>query len=229
MNNVIAMLSELDLSRSALIGCEESGVVRRAFAARGIDAWSCDKLSARDGSNKHLRCDLLDLLGLGWGFLGVMHPPCTVLCNSGVKHLYIGGRAENGRNEARWVELEEAAAFYRSCRNAPIPRVAIENPVMHGHAIRLTARGKTHFVHPYFFGEPFFKMTGFETRNLPPLVATNKLTPPKPGTAEHKAWSACHRAAPGPNRARDRSRTYEGVADAMADQWGRFIDAEVRS
>ncbi|AYJ88138.1 hypothetical protein D3Y57_19335 [Sphingomonas paeninsulae] len=209
-----------------MIGCEESGVVRRAFAARGIDTWSCDKLPAADRSNKHLQCDLRDLLGLGWAFLGVMHPPCTVLCNSGAKHLYIDGLKENGRYEPRWAEVETAAAFYRTCREAPIRHKAIENPVMHGHAIRLTGRGKTQFVHPYFFGEPFFKFTGFETINLPPLVPTNMLTPPKAGTDEHKAWSACHRAPPGPNRARDRSRTYQGIADAMADQWCRFIDPE---
>lgn len=203
-----------------LVACEYSGVVRRAFLARGHDAWSCDLLPAEDGSNRHIRGDVRDHLNDGWDLLAVMHPPCTVLCNSGAKHLYIGGRKENGRDPARWAALEEACAFYRTLRDAPIPRKAVENPVMHGHAIKLTERGRTQFVHPYFFGEPFFKMTGFELVNLPDLVPTQMLVPPQPGTQEHKAWSACHRAPPGPDRWKSRSRTYQGIADAMADQWG---------
>lgn len=153
----------------------------------------------------------------------VAHPPCTVMCNSGVKHLYIGGRAENGRNPDRWAELDRAAAFYRALRDAAhIPRRAIENPVMHGHAIKAIGRGKTQFVQPWWFGEPFFKATGFELIGLPPLVPTNKLTPPKPGTDEHKRWSKIHRASPGPNRARDRSETFPGIAAAAASQWGGY-------
>ena len=79
-------------------------------------------------------------------------------------------------------------------------------------------------VQPWWFGEPAFKATGLYLRNLPPLVETNRLTPPKPGTAEHKAWSAVHRASPGPDRWKFRSRTYQGIANAMADQWGGFAE-----
>lgn len=218
-----AFLRDIDLSNSVLIGCELSGVLRRAFAARGIDAWSCDLEPAEDSSNKHLTCDLRDVLDLGWRMLCVMHPPCTLLCNSGVKHLYIDGKKSNGRNERRWREMEAAAEFYRTCRDAPINHKAIENPVMHGHAIKLTGRGTTQFVHPYFFGDPFFKNTGLEIVNLPFLTKTAALTPPKPGTAEHKAWSACHRAPPGPDRAKIRSRTYPGIANAIAEQWGSLV------
>lgn len=204
-----------------LIACEESGVMRRAFAALGHDAWSCDLQPARDGSNHHIRGDVLDHLHDGWDLLMVAHPPCTVLCNSGAKHLYIGGRAENGRNLARWADLDRAAAFYRALRDADhIPMRAVENPIMHGHAIAATKRGKVQFVQPWWFGEPFFKATGFELIGLPPLVPTNKLTPPKPGTPEHRQWSKVHRAAPGQNRARDRSETFPGIAAACAAQWG---------
>lgn len=218
-----AILDGLDLSDSVLIGCEQSGILRRAFAARGIDAWSCDIEPSEDRSNKHLQCDVRSLLGLGWRMLCVMHPPCTLLCNSGSKHLYIGMKKVNGPEPERWRKMEEAAAFYRTCRDAPIEHKAIENPVMHGHAIRLTQRGTTQFVHPHFFGEPFFKNTGFELVNLPPLRKVNPLTPPKPGTAAHRAWSRCHRAPPGPDRAKVRSRTYQGIADAIADQWGCWV------
>jgi hypothetical protein len=207
-----------------LIACERSGVVRRAFLALGHDAWSCDIEPADDGSNHHIRGDVLDHLDDGWDLLAVMHPPCTVLCNSGAKHLYIGGRKENGRNPARWASLEEAAAFYRQLRDArQIPRRAVENPVMHGAAIRLTGRGRTQFVHPYFFGDPFFKNTGFELIELPDLVPTKMLIPPAKGSEQHKAWSRCHREPPSPDRARRRSETYPGIAAAMAAQWGALL------
>lgn len=205
-----------------LVACERSGVVRRAFAALGYDAWSCDMVPADDGSNRHITGDVLDHLDDGWDLLTVMHPPCTVLCNSGAKHLYLGGRKENGRNPARWAALEEAAAFYRALRDASqIPCRAVENPIMHRAAIELTGRGATQFVQPWWFGDPFFKATGLETVNLPRLVATNRLTPPKAGTDEHKVWSMVHRASPGPDRAKLRSQTFPGIAAAMADQWGR--------
>lgn len=93
-----------------LVACERSGVVRRAFEALGHDAWSCDIEPSDDGSNRHIRGDVRDHLDDGWDMLAVMHPPCTILCNSGVKHLYIDGRKKNGRNERRWAELREAAA-----------------------------------------------------------------------------------------------------------------------
>lgn len=212
-----------------LVACERSGVVRRAFEAQGCDAWSCDTMPADDGSNRHITGDVLDHLDDGWDLLMVAHPPCTILCNSGAKHLYLGGRKANGRNPARWAELEAAAAFYRRLRDAAqIPRRAIENPVMHGHAIALVERGPVQFVHPYFFGEPFFKNTGLELIDLPRLVPTDMLTPPAPGTAEHKAWSRCHREPPGPDRARRRSQSYQGIAAAMAAQWAPLIGAGER-
>ena len=207
-----------------LIGCERSGVMRRAFLARGFDAWSCDIEAADDGSNRHIRDNLLNHLDEDWDLLAVMHPPCTILCNSGGRWLYIGGKRINGRDEARWHELEQAAAFYRAVREqGSIPRRAIENPVMHKHAIALTGRGFTQFVQPWWFGDPFFKSTGFELIGLPKLQPTDKLTPPKAGTDEHKEWSRVHRMPPGPDRARLRSETFPGIAEACADQWGAVL------
>lgn len=204
-----------------LIGCECSGVMRQEFEARGFNAWSCDLKPAEDRTNRHIICDVRDILHWGWDAMILMHPPCPYLCNSGAKHLYIDGRKENGRNEARWTQMHEAAAFYRYCRDeGDIACRALENPVMHGAAKRATGRGHTQFVHPYFFGDPFLKLTGFELINLPDLKPTNMLTKPFPGTDEHKAWSACHREPPGPNRSANRSRTYRGIARAAAQQWG---------
>jgi hypothetical protein len=203
-----------------LIGCEYSGAVRRAFAARGHDAWSCDLLPAEDRSNKHIVGDIRDHLNDGWDLLAVLHPPCTRLCNSGVRWLSTPppGRALDDM----WRELDEAASLFSACWNAPIERIAVENPVMHKHAkarIR-NYRPATQTVQPWWFGEKAFKATGLYLKALPALLPTNRLTPPRPGTDEHKAWSAIHRASPGPERWKQRSRTFQGIADAMADQWG---------
>ena len=208
------------MSLRVLVGCETSGVMRRAFAARGHDVWSIDLLPAEDGSNRHIRGDLRDYLGDGWDLL-VAHPPCTRLCNSGVRWLHA---PPPGRTlDDMWAELDEGAALFSACWQAPVPRVAVENPIMHKYAReRLPADlPRPQIVQPWWFGEPYFKATGFYLRGLPPLTATNKLVPPKPGTDEHKRWSAIHRAPPGPDRWKFRSRTFDGVAEACADQWSQ--------
>lgn len=208
-----------------LIGCETSGVMRRAFARRGHDAWSCDLLPAEDRSNRHLVGDVRDHLADGWDLLAVMHPPCTRLCNSGVRWLHT---PPPGRTRAAmWAELDEAVALFAAFWRAPIARVAIENPVMHRHAReRLPAdMPRPQIVQPFWFGEPFLKATGFYLRGLPQLAPTRRLERPAPGTPEHRAWSAVHRAPPGPDRWRFRSRTFEGVAEACAEQWGGAAEA----
>ena len=207
------------VSLRVLIGCEFSGVVRRAFAARGHDAWSCDLLPAEDGSNKHLIGDVRDHFYDGWDLLAVFHPPCTRLCNSGVRWLT---RPPRGRTlEDVWAELEDGCALFSDLWRAPIPRVAIENPIMHRHAReRMPADlPAPQIVQPWWFGDRAFKATGLYLRGLDPLAPTDKLNPPRPGTPEHKEWSAIHRTPPGPDRWKIRSRTFPGIADAMADQW----------
>jgi len=213
-------------ARRILIGCETSGRMRRAMAALGHDVWSVDLLPAEDGSNRHIIGDVRDHLRDGWDMLAVMHPPCTRLCNSGVRWLH---QPPPGRSrEEVWAELGDGCAFFSACRTAPIDCVAIENPIMHRHAReRLPADlPRPQIVQPWWFGEPFFKGTGFYLRGLSRLVATNPLTPPKRGTNEHKAWSAVHRASPGPDRWKIRSRTFQGVADACAMQWAGPVAAE---
>jgi hypothetical protein len=123
-----------------------------------------------------------------------------------------------------WAELDAGAELFSACWNAPIEHVAIENPVMHKYAKEriLGYEPPAQTVQPWWFGEPQFKATGLYLRKLPPLKPTNKLTPPASGTAEHKAWSKVHRASPGPDRGKERSRFFPGVADAMADQWGEY-------
>lgn len=205
-----------------LIFGEYSGRTRNAFRERGHDAWSVDFEPADDNSIFHIQGDGLPLLNDGWDMM-IGHPTCTFLCNSGVRWLYetkvLGERVNRVLNTPRWNDMEEAAAFFRKLQNAPIPKIALENPVMHGHAKKLVGE-QTQCVQPYWFGEPAFKGTCLWLKNLPPLVATNKLVKPKPGTPEHKEWSAIHRAPPGPDRWKIRSRSFQGISDAMAKQWG---------
>lgn len=209
-----------------LIGCETSGVVRRAFAARGHDAWSCDLLPAEDGSNRHIRCDVRELLNDEWDLLACFHPPCTRLCNSGVRWLHVPPAGKT--LDDMWRELDEGAALFSAVWNAPIERVAVENPVMHKHAkARIeNYRQPAQTVQPWWFGEPAFKATSFYLRGLPALAPTSRLTPPRAGTDEHRAWSWVHRASPGPDRWKQRSRTFVGIAEAMANQWGGWAEQE---
>lgn len=214
-------------SLRVLIGCETSGVMRRAFAALGHDAWSCDLLAAEDGSNHHIRGDVRDHLGDGWDLLVICHPPCTRLCNSGVRWLHV---PPPGRTLAEmWADLDAGAALFTACWRAPVERVAVENPVMHPHARERLPSDlpRPQIVQPWWFGDPAKKATGFYTRGLPPLVPTDRLTPPVKGSAEDKRWQAVHRCPPGPDRARIRSRTFPGIAAACADQWGSHALREV--
>ena len=124
--------------------------------------------------------------------------------------------------EEMWADLEAGVELFSACWNAPIERIALENPIMHRYAReRMPADlPRPQIVQPWWFGDPAFKATGFYLRGLPPLVGTNRLIPPKVGTDEHKAWSAVHLASPGPERWRFRSRTFDGIATAIASQWG---------
>jgi hypothetical protein len=200
-----------------LIGCETSGVVRRAFAARGHDAWSCDLLPSEDRSNRHIVCDVRDLLAEEWDLIAVFHPPCTRLCNSGVRWLHV---PPPGRTKAEmWAELDEGAELFSAVWNAPSPRVAVENPVMHKHAksrIRNYAV-PAQTIQPWQFGHGETKATCLWLRGLPNLKPTNIVEGRTPRV---------HRMPPGPDRWKERSRTFEGVGEAMADQWGSPVPVQ---
>lgn len=194
-----------------LVACEFSGIVRRAFAARGHDAWSCDLLPAEDGSNKHITGDARQILDDDWDLLIVAHPPCTRLCNSGVRWLTTPppGRTLSGM----WSELDEAAALFGAFWNAPIERIAVENPVMHKHAKARIPNyaDPAQSVQPWQFGHGECKRTCLWLRNLPPLEPTDVVE----GRAQR-----VHRMPPGPDRWRERSRFFPAIAAAMAEQWG---------
>lgn len=189
-----------------LVACEFSGVVRRAFAARGHDAWSCDLLPSEDRSNKHIIGDARDILNDGWDLLAVFHPPCTRLCNSGVRWL-----AERNL----WADLDEAAALFSAFWNAPIERIAVENPIMHRHAKERIAGyiPPAQTIQPWQFGHGETKATCLWLRGLPNLVPTNVVD-----GREQRVF----RLPPSADRWKERSRTYPGIADAMASQWGNL-------
>ena len=184
-----------------LVACEFSGTVRRAFRDAGHDAWSCDILPSEDDSPYHLQCDARRWMRQRWDLV-IAHPPCTRLCNSGVRWLH-------ERN--LWKDMEDGAAFFLACLSANADRVAVENPVMHGHAQAIV--GKPQFTtQPWQHGDNFKKRTCFWTRGLPALVPTSDLD----GST---AVAECHLASPGPDRWKARSRTYPGLAQAMVQQW----------
>lgn len=185
-----------------LVACEFSGKVRNAFRAAGHDAWSCDLLPADDGDRHHIQGDVLSLLNDGWDMM-IAHPPCTYLCNSGVCWLH--------KDKARWALLEDGATFFKALLNAPIPHKAIENPIMHKYARALIGRGADQTVQPWMFGHGETKATCFWLVNMPLLVPTNIVS----GREQR-----LHRLSPGPMRWKERSTTYQGIADAMARQWG---------
>lgn len=200
-----------------LVACEFSGRVRDAFLALGHDAWSCD-LEATETPGPHICGDTLDLLDQSWDLL-IAHPPCTFLANSGSKHLYLDCRKENGIDPARWSRMLAAVAFFRAFQTCSIPKIAIENPIMHGHAKRLGPRQQSQTIQPWQFGHRETKATCLWLKGLPLLVPTKIVGPP--GTPEErKEFAKVHRCPPGPERRKIRSRTYEGIAAAMAKQWG---------
>jgi len=211
-----------------LIACEFSGIVRRAFAALGYDAWSCDLRRAEDGSNRHYIGDVRDILNDGWDMMIVAHPPCTRLCNSGVRWL---STPPPGRILAEmWAELDEGAALFSTLWNAPVPRVAVENPVMHKHAkARIVGyQSAAQSVQPWEYGDWETKRTCLWLRGLPRLVPTYRtIAEARAGLGladDAQPDARVHRMAPGADRAKERSRFFDGVAAAMADQWGNLLD-----
>jgi len=191
-----------------LIACEFSGIVREAFAKRGHDAWSCDLLPTESKGN-HTQGDVLKILNDGWDLM-IAHPPCTHLAVSGAawfKQKIADGRQQQGID------------FFMEMINAPIEKVAVENPI----CIMSTKYKKPNqIIHPWMFGQEFSKPTCLWLKNLPNLNPTNIV-----GKGEFVTSKSGRRGAkwnwwlpPGPERAKIRSRTFQGIADAMAEQWG---------
>lgn len=184
--------------KRVLIACEYSGTVMDAFTALGYDATSCDLLPS-EKPGKHYQCDVFDIIGERWDIM-IGFPPCT--------HLAVSG--------SRWFHLKEkeqaeALEFVRRLLAAPIPYIALENPVS---VISSKIRKPDQIIQPWQFGHGEQKATCIWLKGLPPLRPTNIVE----GRAQ-RVW----KMPPGPNRWKERSRTFPGIAEAMADQWGKFI------
>ena len=183
------------MAMKVLVACEYSGIVRDAFAARGHDAMSCDLLPT-ERPGQHFRGDVMKVLRGGYDLM-VAHPPCTHLASSG----------------ARWFKdrmglQADAIDFFMALAESPIERIAIENPV----GIMSTKwRKQDQYIQPWQFGHGETKKTGLWLKNLPPLVPTDIV---------EGRESRVHRMPPSADRWKERSRTYQGIADAMAEQWG---------
>ena len=208
-----------------LVACEYSGRVRDAFLAQGHDAMSCDLLPT-DVPGPHYEGDVRDVLYDGWDML-IGHPTCTYLTNAGSGHMYLGkGKEQKAAlgyqiDQERWKNMEDGAAFFNLLWNAPIPRICIENPIMHGWGVERVGGKATQFVQPYMFGEPRSKSTGLRLKNLPLLVETDNVKEYM-DTLPKKVSHEVHYTSPGKDRWKKRSTTYKGIAQAMADQWGHL-------
>jgi hypothetical protein len=184
-----------------LVGCEFSGVVRRAFRGRGHDAVSCDLLPADDGSPFHIQMDVINVLRNISFDLAIFHPPCTRLTVAGAR--WFKGREK---------EQEEAIKFAETLWEAHTLRIALENPI--GVLSTRSRLGKpTQIIQPWQFGHGETKATCLWLKNLPPLKPTNIV---------EGREARVHKMPPSPDRWKERSRTYEGIAAAMAEQWGIF-------
>lgn len=182
-----------------LVACEFSGTARRAFAALGHDAWSCDLLPAEDASPKHVQGDVLLLLRSGWDLL-IAHPPCTRLTVAGAR--WFKGREQ---------EQVDAIAFAEALWAAPIQKIALENPI--GVLSTRSKLGKpSQVIQPWQFGHGETKATCLWLKGLPLLKPTNIVSGRE---------ARIHRMPPGPNRWKERSRTFDGIAQAFAEQWGQ--------
>jgi len=191
-----------------LVGCEYSGKVRQAFRDIGHDAWSCDLLPPDDNSKYHIQGDVVTLLNDGWD-LAVFHPPCTYLSVSGMHWTTRGLRDPQ--------LTEDALIFVQTLLNAPIPKIALENPVS---VISSRIRKPDQIIQPWWFGDNASKKTCLWLKNLPPLQPTNMLNGDNKTRRANQTASGQNKLAPSKDRWKKRSETYQGIANAMAAQWG---------
>lgn len=194
-----------------LVACEFSGVVRQAFRKRGHEAFSCDILSSEDNSNFHFEGDVREQLHKQWDLM-IAHPPCTYICSSGLHW--------NKRVDGRSAQTEKALDFVRALMAAPIGKKCIENPVG---CISTRIKPASQYIQPYNFGHDASKKTGLWLQNLPKLRPTKYISPRIVNGKErwsNQTDSGQNKLGPSDDRWAERSITYQGIADAMAEQWG---------
>jgi hypothetical protein len=197
---------------NVLIACEYSGIVRNAFIKRGHNAMSCDFLPS-ESTGLHFQGDVLKLFPKRTNpqrfDLMLAFPPCTYLCSSGLHW--------NTRRPGRSLQTDAALEFVSMLLNAPVPMIALENPIG---CISTRIRKPDQIIQPWQFGHPESKATCLWLKGLPLLQPTNILSKPASGRWKNQTPSGQNKLAPSASRWKDRSRTYQGIADAMADQFG---------
>jgi hypothetical protein len=205
-----------------LVACEYSARVRDAFRAKGHDAWSCDVRECEGDPRWHIQGDVIGILDNGWDML-IGHPPCTFNTLAGIRWMYHPddtglpnhARRRHPKYPDRMDNFLEGAAFFKKLAAANIPLICLENSQPHGLAMSVIGK-YTQKVQPWMFGDAFTKGACLWLKGLPRLIATHKKTD------YEKIEDACHKASPGDEREKERSRTYLAIARAMAEQWGNL-------
>ena len=192
-----------------LIACEYSGIVREAFKVKGHNSWSCDILPT-DKPGQHIQDNVLNILDQNWDLM-IAHPPCTYLCNSGVSWLH--------KQPERWQLMEEGSLFFKILLESTIPKICIENPIQHKYAKEIIQQKYSQIIQPWMFGDAESKATCLWLKNLSPLVETNNVKD-KMLELPINQRQRLHYLPPSKDRWKIRSRTFEGIANAMAGQWG---------
>lgn len=195
-----------------LVACEYSGTVRDAFIEKGHESMSCDLLPS-DSPGPHYQGDVFDIINDGWDLM-IAHPPCTYLTNSGVRWLY--------KQEDRWKHLIDGAVFFRKLHESNIPKIAIENPIMHKYAKQIVGVEQSQVIQPWMFGHMEQKATCLWLKNLPLLSPTNDVKDEMMSLPKNQR-ERLHYLPPSEDRWKLRSKTFEGIAAAMAEQWGEII------
>lgn len=203
-----------------LIGCERFGRVRDAFLCAGHDAYSCDLVQDASGNPRHLICDVFEAIGKIKPDLLIAHPDCTFVSGSGNHWCYLNGR--NVRpgilvGDARIEAKVAAINFAWQLLKAPVEKIALENPVG---VLSSALRRPNQIIHPWQFGEDASKATCLWLKNLPLLQSTNELPGGRMARRANQTSSGQNKLGPSPERAMERARTYDGIAQAMAAQWG---------
>ena len=209
---------EIDPSKiRVLVACEESATVRTAFERLGFDAWSCDIEPSRIENGRHIRGDVLNIIDDGWDLM-IAHPPCTYLSKAGARWLYGGGKINQGRYKLGLDGKE----FFMKLLNSNIPMIAVENPT----PLKIWELPQhTQAIQPYEFGHPYSKRTLLWLNNLPLLVPTNILSEYKPFLPSNvggKKRGQSYSFGVAKN-AKESSKTFDGIAEAMAQQWGKYV------
>jgi hypothetical protein len=204
-NKILVIQMTQPNKKRVLVACEESQAVCKAFRSKGHEAFSCDILPCSGGHPEwHIQDDVLKHLDDSWDLM-IAHPPCTRLCNSGVMWL---------KKRHLWKQMEDGALFFKKLHRANIPLICVENPIPHKYAVSIIGRNYTQIIQPWMFGHGETKATCLWLKGLPIL---------KPSKIVSGREQRLHRLPPSKDRAMLRSKTYLGIAQAMAEQWGRLL------